>query len=324
MKKSRNILILEPEGYNPAALALYRSLGRVAVWPDVPARSRRQSLASADILLVRLAHRIDTAWLDRMPRLRVIATPTTGLTHIDIPAAQKRGITVISLQGADVLKNIPSTAEETIGLMLSLARRIPWAFEDVKKGRWNRDLWRGHQLSGKTLGIVGLGRLGSMVARYARVLGMRVIAADPHISAAKMMFAHVGKMSLDTLFKKSDIISIHAPLTDGTHDMVRSRHLKSMKPSAYLINTARAEIIEKGALILALREAWIAGAAVDVMRNEDGSGQHLKKDPLWQYARTHANLLIVPHLGGATYEAMAATEEWIARRVVERAGHIFR
>lgn len=316
MKENLNILILESEGCSPAALARYRSLGRVVIWADLPARGRGRALASADILVVRLAHRIDTAWLDRMPRLRLIVTPTTGLTHIDMNAAQKRGIKILSLRGADVLKGIPSTAEETMGLILSLVRRIPWAFEDVKRGRWNRDAWRGHQLSGKILGIVGLGRLGGMMARYARSFGMRVIAADPHVSAGKMASARIEKVSIAALFKKADIVSVHAILTDETRDMIQKGHLKSMKRSAYLVNTARAELIEEGALAEALRHGWIAGAAVDVLRNENGKGTHLAKDPLWRYAKTNTNLLIVPHLGGATYEAMATTEEWIAREAV--------
>ena len=138
MTVRRNILILEPDRYSPDAMKTYRSLGRVAIWPDIPARDRGRALATADILVVRLGYRIDASWLDRMPRLCLIATPTTGLTHIDMHVAKKRNVAVISLRGADVLGNVSSTAEETVGLILCLARNLPWAFEDVKKGRWNR------------------------------------------------------------------------------------------------------------------------------------------------------------------------------------------
>ncbi len=320
--KSLTILILEPDDYAPDALAAYRALGRVLLWPEMNAGQRNRALAGADILVVRLVYRITNPWLSRMPNLKIIATPTTGLTHIDTDAAKKRGIKIISLGGSAVLGRIPSTAEETMGLLLGLVRKIPWAFEDVKRGRWNRDEWKGRQLYGKTVGILGFGRLGRMVARYGRAFGMRVIAADPYVSKSAMARRGVAKVSMEALFKNVDIVSIHVSLGDDTRDLVRKKHIRMMKPTAYLINTARAEIIERHALIEALREEWIAGAAIDVMRDEDGMGRHLKRDPLWGYAKTHHNLLIVPHLGGATTEAMRETEAWIAARVVREARHL--
>lgn len=324
MRTRFTTIILEPDGYASDALALYRSLGRVYFWPAATGAERKHALAGADVLVVRLRHRITDAWLARMPRLKIIATPTTGLTHIDCDAAKKRGIKIISLRGASFLKGIPSTAEEAVGLMLALMRHIPWAFEDVKKGRWNRDGWKGRQLMGKTLGILGFGRLGRIVARYARAFGMRVIATDPRVSKSEMGSTGVAKVDAETLFKKADIVSIHASLTDETRDLVRKKHLRMMKKTAYLINTARAEIMEQGALEKALEKKWVAGAALDVLRDEDGAGGHLKKDPLWRYAKTHRNLLIVPHLGGATYEAMRETENWIAQHTAREARRMLR
>lgn len=314
MRARFTILILEPDGYAPYALALYRSIGRVYVWPAVKSAERKLVLDKTDVLVVRLAHPITRAWLARMPRLKIIASPTTGLTHIDLDAAKRRGIKIISLRSALFLARIPSTAEETMALILALVRNLPWAFEDVKRGRWDRDLWKGHQLKDKTLGIFGFGRLGRMVARYGRAFGMRVIATDPYVGKSEMTRQRVVKTNTESLFKSADIVSLHASLNDETRDLVKKKHLRMMRPSSYLINTARGEIIESGALVHALRGKWIAGAAIDVMRDEDGSGRHLKNDPLWQYARTHQNLLIAPHLGGCTEEAMRATEEWIARK----------
>ncbi len=319
MRKRLATLILEPDGYAPEALAEYRALGRVSLWHELKSAEKKRVLAGADILVVRLAHRITEAWLSRMPNLKIIATPTTGLNHLDLDAAKKRGIKIISLRGAAFLRRIPSTAEETVGLMLALMRHIPWAFEDVKKGRWNRDGWRGRQLKDKTLGILGCGRLGSMVARYARAFEMSVIGYDPYVDAAVMKQKGIKKVPLDMLFRKSDVMSIHASFGKQTENLVDEKCLRMMKRSSILINTARAEIIKKGALEKALEQKWIAGAALDVLRDEEGSGAHLKKDPLWQYAKTHQNLLIVPHLGGATKDAMQETEVFIAQRVMKAA-----
>ena len=270
-------------------------------------------MKSADVLVVRLGYRIDEKWFAGMPSLKAIATPTTGLNHIDLESAGRRKIKVISLRGqTSFLKNITSTAELTLGLILVLARHIPDAFRHVKVGKWSRMSFRGRQLSGKTLGILGYGRLGKIMARYAKALGMNIIACDPSVSEKFMFVRGVKKVSMEELFKKSDIVSLHVLLTDDTHNLVKDKHLKSMKPLAYLINTARAELIEKDVLHSALKNKWIAGAAIDVMWNERGDGSHLKKDPLWAYAKKNSNLIIVPHIGGATYEAMHITEEFIA------------
>lgn len=315
MREQPTILILESDGYAEPALAAYRRIGRVLFWQDLTRAQKKNALGTADILVVRLAHRIDDVWFSRMPSLKIIATPTTGLNHINLDAAKNRGIKIISLRGASLLPRIPSTAEETIGLMIALLRHIPWAFEDVKKGHWNRDLWRGRQLKGTTLGILGCGRLGTMVARYARAFGMKVIGYDPYVDAAAMKRRGIAKVSLEVLFRESDVVSIHAVLDEKTKDLVDVKHLRIMKPSSILINTARAEIIQQGALEDALEKKWIAGAALDVLRGEEGSGKYLKKSSLWRYAKTHDNLLIVPHLGGATAEAMQETEIWIAAEV---------
>ncbi|MEK7612063.1 MAG: NAD(P)-dependent oxidoreductase [Patescibacteria group bacterium] len=310
-------LITEPKDYSPKALDLYQSIGEVYELSEAEAVKKEGPKFNADILVLRLKYLIDKSWLDKLPNLKVIATPTTGLNHVDMAEAEKRGIKIISLRGhASFLDKITSTAEETVGLMIALVRKLPWAFEYVKQGGWvDRDRFRGRQLVGKTIGILGLGRLGKMVARYAQAMGMKVIAADPNISESAMKELGVEKVETDQLFKVSDIVSVHVLLTDETKNIFKEAHLKMMKPTAYLINTARAEIIEKGALEKALEERWIAGAAIDVMWGEEGGlgfEQVLKNEPLWQYAQSHDNLLIVPHIGGAAYEAMWATEEFIA------------
>ncbi len=300
------ILITEPQDYSSKAIEMYKSLGDVILGGE--------PTADVEAIVIRLKHKIDKSWMNKVPNLKVIASPTTGLNHIDVAEAEKRGIKLITLRGhTEFLDKITSTAEETLGLILALARKIPQAHEHVKAGGWNRDQFKGYQLAGQTLGILGLGRLGKMVAGYGKVLGMNVLACDPAVDADTMTHHSAEKVSMDELFKQSDVLSLHVLLTDATQNLIKENHLKTMKPTAHLVNTARAEIVEKGALEKALKEKWIAGAAVDVMWDEEGSGAHLQQSELWQMAKNgQHNLIIVPHIGGATYDAMQITEEFIA------------
>lgn len=309
---------MEPEDYSPRAILKYRSLGPVYFWPDLKESERERIKREINILVLMLKYQIDKNWIDDLPNLKAVATQTTGLNHIDVAHLQDKGIKLISLLGQRrFLRNITSTAEEAIALLLALVRNIPWAFEDVKSGNWNRNAWRGRQLLGKTFGILGLGRLGKITARYARALGMKVMASDPHVSATVMRRCGVGKVEMDELFKKSDALSLHVLLTDATRNLVKERHLKIMKPTAYFINTARAELIEEGALEKALREHWIAGAGIDVMWNEKSDGSHLRDSELINYANQNKNLIVVPHIGGATYEAMEITQQYLADLVLK-------
>ncbi len=306
----KHITLIAEENYSPKAIALYKKLGGVYF--------NKKYLRAADILVVRLALNVTKKVIDSAPNLKVIATSTTGLNHIDVEYAKKKGIRVISLRGrTGFLKNIPSTAEETMALILALSRRLPWAFDYVKKGGWDSTAWSGHQLHGKTFGLLGFGRLGKIVARYARTFGMKIIVCDPYVSKKIMERGGAKKVDIATLFKESDILSLHVLLTADVYNLVKEKHLKIMKPSAYLINTARAELVEKDALLKALKNKWIAGAAVDVLWDERPDGGHLKKDPLWRYAKTHENLIILPHIGGATIEAMHTTQDFIAELVLK-------
>ncbi|TSC89641.1 MAG: hypothetical protein G01um10143_131 [Parcubacteria group bacterium Gr01-1014_3] len=298
-------LVTEPKDYSEKALAIYRSLGEV-----YEGKNLRPEVT---ILVVRLAYKIDKAWMEKLPNLKYIVSPTTGLNHIDLDEAKKRKIKIISLKGhTSFLKNIPSTAEETFGLILALVRNFPWAFDDVKKGNWNREIFRGHQLIHKTLGLVGCGRLGKIVAKYAKAFGMRVIGADPFVDAKTMKRFDIEKVELPELLKESDIVSVHVALEKETHNLIGEKEFKLMKPGAYLVNTARGEIVDEKFLLNALQEEKLAGAALDVLWNEVG-GRHLRNNPLIEYAKKdRSRLLIVPHLGGATYEAMQVTEDFVA------------
>ena len=308
------IILTEPKGYSPRALSTLRRIGPVYPWQQ--ARRDPHLAARAGVLVVKLGMKISKAVLDRMPNLKIIATSTTGLNHIDTAAAERRGIRVLSLRGETrFLRTIFPTAEETIGLMIMLMRNLHIGYEGILRGKWLKERAYGHELAGKTLGIVGFGRLGAMVARFGRVFGMEVIACDPYVSAAVARRAGVRKVSMDMLFRRADIVSNHVLLTSSTLHLVKRRHFRLMKPTAYYINTARGEINDERALLEALEKKWIAGAALDVLANEDPKGRHVKRHPLVRYARRHKNLIIVPHLGGATFESMQKTEEFIAEKV---------
>ncbi|OHA42096.1 MAG: hypothetical protein A3H68_03265 [Candidatus Taylorbacteria bacterium RIFCSPLOWO2_02_FULL_46_40] len=315
-----DIILFESHQYDSRALNLYRTLGDVYLISDLEKKPilKRKVFGVAGIIVIRNHIRADKSFVGQFPKLKIIACPTTGLNHIDLSYASERRIRVISLRGETVFLNkITSTAEHAFALILSLARHIPWAFDSVKGGCWLREGYIGNELNRKTLGIVGLGRLGKMVARYALAFGMRVVAFDPFVSMTIMKKIGTKKISRDALFGISDTVSLHLPLNENTAQSIGGREFSLMKKTAFLINTSRGEVIVRGDLYSALKSKTIGGAAIDVMDDEDSSGVHLKTDPLYLYAREHKNLIITPHIGGMSVESMAATEEFIAKKVVK-------
>lgn len=312
-------LVAESHNYSKKALKIYKSLGRVLLIKKggyIP--KKKQILDKINILVIRNLTQVDKKLINSVPKLKIVASPTTGLNHIDIDYLNKKKIKLISLRGqTKFLETISSTAEHTIALLLSLIRHVPWSFDEVKRGKWPRDQFIGNQLKGKTVGILGYGRLGKIVARYCKVFNTNIISYDPSVSKEIMLKNGVKKVSFDELFKKSDIVSLHVLLTKETKSLVKEKHFHMMKKNAVLINTARGEIIEKNALYKALKNRWIKGAGIDVMWDERKDGSHLKKDPLWKYAKGNKNLLMSSHLGGVSFEAMEETENFIANLVKE-------
>jgi len=300
------ILITEAHGFSTVALRALEALGEV-VAADLTERSALiEALDSTTVLWVRLRHRIDAEIIGAAPHLRLIVTPTTGLNHIDLAAAESRGITVLSLKGrTDFLRKVSATAEHTIALMLALLRHLPRATAHVTDGGWNRDLFRGRELDGKTVGLVGLGRLGRLVAGYLRVFGVRLLAHD---TAAVTPAHEVTLVPLATLLAESDIVSLHAAYSAADAGFFDC--FSAMKPGALFINTARGELIDEDALLSALRSGHLGGAALDVLADEDARG--MADHPLVAYARDHDNLIITPHIGGCTFESMTKTEEHMA------------
>src|SRR2546421_6819882 len=299
------ILVAEST-FSEAALAELERVGEV-----VPFERFEAELPRADAILAGLELELDGAVLSRARQLRVIATRTSQLRHIDLDEAKRRGIEVLFIEPTDPLLREPSsTAEETFALVLALVRNVPWAFDSVKEGRWERARYGGHELAGKTIGLVGYGRLGKMVAGYARAFGMDVLASDPYVEVTD-----AEAVSLDGLLRRADVVSIHCTFDEETRGLIGADELALVRPSAVLVNTARGEIVDEAALLAALSEGRLAGAALDTLAGERPGGSHLRDNPLARYAREHENLIVLPHLGGATGEATERPELRIAKRL---------
>lgn len=299
----------EPAGYSPRAKALWDSVGDYyASSLDDPAMADVR--ASTTILIVRLGRRIDGAVLDAFPKLRWLVSATTGLDHVDQETLEKRGVELISLRGeTEFLGTIPSTAEHTIALLLALLRRLPAAAASVAAGEWQRDRFRGRQLKGRNLGLVGLGRTGRMVAGYAEAFGMRVGYYDPYVAdPGRRRFE-----SLHELLRNSEIVSMHVHLDEATRGMVGAAELAQMPMGGWLLNTSRGALLDESAVVASLRSGHLAGVAVDVL---DGELSGVTGNPLWRAAREGLPVLITPHVGGATTDAMHQCEEFIAHRAV--------
>ncbi|WP_349371504.1 NAD(P)-dependent oxidoreductase [Salinarimonas sp.] len=314
------VLNLEPDGFSAEAIGEVETFARYRpLPPDVRRGDARFDalLADADVIWTRLAHRIDADLLDRAPRLRAVASATTGLNHVDTAACAVRGIGVVSLRGeAAFLSTITATAELTLSLMLECMRRTGRAHRSVvEEGVFDRDRFVGLQLAGRTLGIVGLGRLGSIVAEYGKALRMRVLFCDPRTDAELDPPAFATRVSFDALLAESDVVSLHASHSPGAARLFDAAAFARMRPGAVFVNTARGELVDEPALLDALRGGRLAAAAVDVLDDEVARAPLGLAHPLVAYAREAANLVVTPHIGGACRDAMAATECFVAKKL---------
>lgn len=302
------ILNAEPDGYAEEAREILRSLGEL-VERRMTQQALEAEISGYDVLVTRLGLSINAAVLSS-PRLMAVVTATTGLDHIDTEAAAAYGVETLSLRGETAfLRDVPATAEHTWALLLALVRRVPQAFQSVLDGAWDRDRFRGTELRGKTLGLVGVGRVGTQVARFGLAFGMRVVGHDPAPETSVDGVEYVD--SLDEVLRAADVVSLHAPLDDATVGLIGARELELMRPGTLLVNTSRGAVVDEAALIEALRSGRLAGAAVDVLAHE----RNARHSPLVAYARIHDNLIVTPHIGGATVESMARTEVFMARKL---------
>ncbi len=273
---------------------------------DLSTRSRPElldALNGTSGLIVRSATLADRELLDRASSLEVIGRAGVGLDNIDLETATRRGIAILNAPAGNTL----STAEHTFALLLALARSIPGAAASMRDGRWERKSLKGEQLSGKALGVVGVGRIGAEVVRRARAFGMEVLVTDPYLTAARAGNLDVRPVSLEQLLEEVDFLTLHVPLVDETRHLIGREELARMKPTACLINAARGGIVDERALREALTAGDIAGAALDVFETEPLPAD----DPL----RDCPNLIMTPHLGASTPEAQREVAIEIAEAV---------
>ena len=304
-KRGETMKIVLAEKVSPATLAVFEAEpGWEVLTHDKLPNGLPAALADADALVVRSAVQVDDALMERAPRLRVIGRAGVGVDNIDAEAATRRGIVVMNTPGA----NAVAVAELTICLMIALARKVPAANTSMHAGKWEKKILQGSELRGKTLGILGLGRVGLEVARRARGFGLEVIGSDPFVSAAVARENGIKLVSLDEMISGSDYITLHVGLTPQTAGVINAKTIAAMKKGVRIINCARGELIDDAALIDALKSGQVAGAALDVFTVEP-----LKDSP---YAQLD-NVILTPHIAGSTAEAQEAVGIQIARQVRE-------
>ncbi len=293
------------EKVSPATLAVFAAeAGWQVITHDQLPDGLPAALADADALVVRSAVQADDTLMAAAPKLRVIGRAGVGVDNIDADAATRRGIVVMNTPGANAI----AVAELTLGLMLALGRRLPFANSTMHAGKWEKKSLQGTELRGKTLGILGLGRIGLEVARRARAFGMELIGHDPFVSAAIARENGIRLCTTDELFQGSDYLTLHVGLTQQTANIINERTLAMMKKGVRLINCARGELIDEAALAAAIKSGHVAGAALDVFRQEPP-----KNSP---FAGLE-NVILTPHVAGSTAEAQEAVGVQIALQVRE-------
>lgn len=309
-EKIIKVLNAEPLNYSEKAVSLWKNNGFEYIassWDEI---ERIKKFDDISILIIRLNRYVDHKVLNKFIGLKYLVSATTGHDHIDLNYLEKKSIQLISLRGHDkFLNTIPSTAEHTWALLMALIRNIPNANEHVKSGSWNRDLFKGYQLKNKILGIIGLGRTGLKVAKYADTFEMKVKYYDPFLNNSDYLKCEKIKDLLET----SDIISIHIHLNKENYKFLDKRLIKFIKKGAIIINTSRGNVWDEKALRNALRNRQISGIASDVLSTEL---TNIRESPLWQAQQKGENIIITPHIGGATFDAMWACEEYIINQII--------
>jgi D-3-phosphoglycerate dehydrogenase len=284
-------------------LELLRAEGwQVEQVPSKDLAAVQQALADAAAWILRSGTQVTAELLDAAPQLKVIGRAGVGVDNIDLEAATRRGVLVLNTPGG----NAVSVAEHTFALLLALARRVPAASESTRRGEWRKKEFSGYELKGKTLGLVGLGRVGQEVARRARAFEMTVVAHDPYAAAPVARDLGVELTDLETLLAQADFLSLHAALTPETHGLLNRERLARCRRGVYVVNAARGELIDEAALAEALQSGRVAGAALDVFASEPPRESPLLNLP---------NVVATPHIGGSTAEAQEEVGWRIAQQV---------
>lgn len=292
--------IIVADKISERGVALLRETGWEVLTPT-PA-SLPSEIANADGLVVRSATKVTAALLETAPRLRVVGRAGVGVDNVDIEAATRRGVLVMNTPGG----NSVSVAEHTFALMLAMARSVPQSNASIHAGKWEKSSASGTELRGKTLGLVGFGRVGTEVARRAQALEMKVLAHDPYVTPAAAAELEVELVPLEDLLRRSDVVSLHTSLSPSTDKMINAERLALMKRGARLINCARGELIDEAALADALKSGQLAGAGLDTFAVEPPKNSPLIGMP---------NVIATPHIAGSTAEAQEEVGTAIAQQV---------
>ena len=295
------ILVADPIAEE--GIQFLRSRAQVDVKTKLELEQLKASISDYDALIVRSQTKVGAEVIRSGKNLKVIGRAGVGIDNIDVDAATRNGIVVVNAPTG----NIIAAAEHTIALMLALARNVPQANSHLKSGQWRRDQFIGTEIRNKTLGIIGLGNVGSEVAKRVQALEMRVVGHDPFVSKDYAQNLKVELVSMDQLLKEADFITLHVPLTATTNKLIGSRELAEVKPTARIINCARGGVIDEDALVAAIRAGKLAGAAFDVFDHEP-----LTDSPLFREDR----IIVTPHLGASTVEAQASVARDVATEVL--------
>jgi D-3-phosphoglycerate dehydrogenase len=302
--RPRTFRILVAEAIAPEGVAALQARHQVDVRTGLSTEELRSIIGAYDALVVRSGIEVDAELIAAGTNLQVIGRAGVGVDNVDLDAATRAGITVVNAPTGNTI----AAAEHTIALLLALARNVPAADASLRRGEWSRQKLQGVQLRGRTLGIIGLGKIGMAVAERARGFGMTLLGSDPFVTGEQASLRGVELVSLETLLERSDAITVHVPLTRGTTSLIDARALARMKPGAFVLNVARGGIVDEAALAAALRDGRIGGAGIDVFETEPPAGS-----PLLEAPRT----VLTPHLGASTMEAQVAVAEEIAEQVLD-------
>ena len=295
-------IVLIAEELSPAGIAQLESGFEIRHADGADRAQLLPALAEADAVIIRSATTIDAEALEHAPRLRVVARAGIGLDNVDVAAATRAGVMVVNAPTS----NIVSAAEHAIALLLALARNVPQAMASLRSGQWKRAPFTGVEMQGKVAGLLGLGKIGVLVAQRLAAFGMTVIAYDPYVAAARGAQLGVRLVSLEELLAESDVISVHLPKNAETVGIIADRQLHMVKPGVLIVNAARGGIVDEAALASALIDGRVAGAALDVYATEPCTDSPLFGLP---------NVVVTPHLGASTHEAQEKAGTQVARSV---------
>jgi D-3-phosphoglycerate dehydrogenase len=305
-----NVLICDPISPKGVALLQQRPELKVTVLPKRLSEAELLPLvADVAAIVVRSETKITRKVMEAAPRLRVVGRAGVGVDNVDVEAATQRGIVVMNTPGGNTI----STAELTFSMLMALARKIPQAHMSMKAGEWNRKAFQGVELYGKTLGILGMGRIGSEVARRAVAFGMRVLAYDPYLALSRAKALQVELVEIDEIYRNADFITVHMPMSDETRGMINAAAFAKMKKGVRVLNCARGGIIHEPDLLTAIQDGQVAGAALDVYETEPpGANFPLRDLP---------QVIMTPHLGASTEEAQENVGIEVAEAITDYLVH---